>query len=69
MYLYLTMAGYLGSTFREVCDHEKNDFERNQENMSLLHRPGNENEIISGARKLFKMLTCVPGLNYLPVGC
>lgn len=28
-----------------------------------------KNEIISGVRKLFKMLTCVPGLNYLSVGC
>lgn len=44
-------------------------FERSQENASFLHRPGNENEIISGVRKVFKMLTCVPGLKYLPVGC
>lgn len=41
-------------------------FERNQENASLLRRPVSENKIICGARKLFKMLTCVHGLEYLP---
>lgn len=41
-------------------------FERNQENASLFRRPVSENEIICGVRILFKMLTCVPGLEYLP---
>lgn len=45
---------------------KKKIFERNQENAPLLHRPVSENEIICGARKLFKMLTCVSGLEYLP---